>query len=48
MAYRLESDGGKTYLCLDHLPGDEEEEEYPGSLPLPEPRPVHSGKPRAH
>ena len=26
MAYRLEGDGTRTYLCEDHLPGDGDED----------------------
>jgi len=25
MAYRLEGDGSRLYLCVDHIPGGEEE-----------------------
>jgi len=25
MAYRLEEDGSRIYLCVDHIPGDEQQ-----------------------
>ena len=47
MAYRLEGDGSKLYLCPDHIPGGEEELTRRPKLrlvPLSQPKP-DSAKP---
>jgi hypothetical protein len=39
-AYRLEGDGSKTYLCLDHIPVTEQvtaQDRLAGKFPKPEP-----------
>ena len=38
MAYRLEDDGGRVYLCEDHIPGGENENaSTPGLRLVPPP-----------
>ncbi len=37
MAYRLEDDGGRVYLCEDHIPGGENENAAAPELRLVQP-----------
>ena len=39
MAYRLEDDGSRIYLCVDHLPSEEKEAVAKPKLRLVQPSP---------